>query len=488
MPSTKSATPVPAGHATETLKVGSAEEIASLAKLNPVILPNDTLVASLQESHPEDARWRLFRNDANYLYVVNWLFQCRGYIRLASEHFDTDLFEIELFELVNPPPVDDMALLINKVKLALISKVHGKKVLSLAMFETLFRVYFGNQTPLSGPAEDETGDDVVVSESSKYPSFDNLFIDEKLSILSMLITEVSLYPEFRDYIDKAKILPESLRLTSVTKIATRDSFRGEEYLLLFDGTALYKRTVSAPELVIPKKRKLAPENPELHYPEDVFDIASESIHFELIYKDIYGLDLFVKDLLKNKKLKTNKAILDVITGTQYVSNVYSYEIRKRKIISGRKKEFEMARLLATRKRSSRIEAKEKQKHLEEQERKAQEMEDLKYATSRRSQRAQNQYEQRIKMDYTAGLSRGERLGLRKEKVDSELPADEVQTGENSDNVISIESSPRPIDINSTDTEQPLAETPTTQYDGGVESITSLPSKEPESKSENVTTD
>ncbi|KAM9916744.1 hypothetical protein OXX80_013502, partial [Metschnikowia pulcherrima] len=129
MPSTKSATPpVPAGHATEVLRIGTADEVAALAKLSPVVLPNDALVTNLQQNHPNEPRWRRFRNDPNYIYVLNWMFQCRGYIKLASEHFDTDLFEMELFELVQPPPVDDMVLVINKAKLALISKVHGKKV------------------------------------------------------------------------------------------------------------------------------------------------------------------------------------------------------------------------------------------------------------------------------------------------------------------------------------------------------------------------
>ncbi|GEQ68951.1 hypothetical protein JCM33374_g2621 [Metschnikowia sp. JCM 33374] len=480
MPSTKSATPVPAGHATESLRIGTAEEITALAKLNPVVPPNDALVTSLKETHSDDPRWRSFRNDPNYLYVLNWLFQCRGYIRLASEHFDCDLFEIELFQLVNPPPVDDMALLVNKVKLALISKIHGKKVSSLAMFETLFRVYFGSNTPLSGPSEEES-DTNQIPDSSVYPSFDDLFIDEKIQILSLLISEVSSYPEFREYIDKAKLSPENLRLISVLKIPARDLFRGEDYLSLFDGTALYKRTVNASELIIPKKRKLAPQQPELHYSEEAFDISS--IEYELVYKDIYGLNSFVKDLSKNKKLATNKAILDIVSSHNYVSNVFSYEIRKRKILSSRKKEFEMARLLATRKRSSRIEAKEKQRHLEEEERKAQELEDLRYATTRRSQRAHNQNQQKLRMDYTAGLSREERLNLRKDKTeDSGTPTNPdtmnstpVEDGD----IISIVSSPINVEDDSFEANIPVNRS-SGEDDGNLVQRTSKTEETPES--------
>ncbi|KAM9939467.1 hypothetical protein OXX80_001034 [Metschnikowia pulcherrima] len=444
MPSTKSATPpVPAGHATEVLRIGTADEIAALAKLSPVVLPNDALVTNLQQNHPNEPRWRRFRNDPNYIYVLNWMFQCRGYIKLASEHFDTDLFEMELFELVQPPPVDDMVLVINKAKLALISKVHGKKVSSLSMFESLFRVYFGSDTPLSGPTEEEEAESHQSVVTSIYPSFNDLYVDEKLSVLATLITEVSQYQDFREYIDKVKLSPEDLRLTSVARFPTGDKQRAEEYFSLFDGTALYKRVISAPEFIIPKKRKSAPPHPELHYPEDSFDISS--IEFELVYKDIYGFNSFLLDSFKGKKLKINKAIVDYIYTESYISNMFSYEIKKRKIISGRRKEFEMGRLLATRKRSSRIEAKERQKNLEEQERKAQEAEDLKHATTRRSQRAQNLQEQKMRMDFTAGLSRGERLNLRKKGEESATPA---ETDSAKASPINGETAPIPIESSS----------------------------------------
>lgn len=415
MPASKSLTPIPLGsdHPAHNLNIGDAEDIQTLLKLAPVKLPNRATVESLIQNYPKDKRWTSFREDFRYIYVMNWMYQCRGYIKLASEHFDADLFEIELFELVHPPPVDDLALLVNKTKLALLSKVHGKKVTSLASFEPLFRIYFGTGTPLGGSDDEEDSTEV---DQSAYPRYDDLYIDEKIEILYLLMTEVSQYPDFRDFIDKNKFTPDQLRTPLIYSHSVKKNGHGEDYILAFDNTALYKRLVVAPELNVPKKRKLAPQWPEEEYGAEKFD--SESIEFELIFNDIYGLDTFIKSLLHNKKNKKNKMILDVVQLRPFVANVLSYDIRKRKILSHRRKDFEMARLLATRKRSSRLEAKEKQRHLEEQERKIKEMEELQYAANRRrSQRARHQMQSKMKMDYTAGLSREERLNLRMQKVE-----------------------------------------------------------------------
>lgn len=407
--------PAPKDSAPDPPSIGTKDEIATLAKMTPQNLPNNTLVASLQQQYPKDARWRTFRNDPNYILVMNWMAQCRGYIRLALEPFDVDLFEIELFNLVSPPPVDDMALLSARARMALLAKVHGKKVASPAMFEPLFRVYFGLQTPLGG------SDDEAEDLDALLPRFDDLYIDEKFAVLALLVAEVTLYSDFRDYTDKAHLAPDALRLPAMARTPpTGGRGRGhlaEDYVLLFDNTALYRRVVAAPELVIPKRRKLAPAEPELHYAPETFDV--DSARYELVFKDIYELSAFVAELMVHRKQRTNKALLEVIRKPAFISHIYQYEFRKRKVLLSRRKEFEMAHLLATRKRSSRIEAKEKQRHEEEQERRARELEleDLKFATSRRSQRTQRQREEKLKMDYTAGLSRGERLNQRKEKFD-----------------------------------------------------------------------
>lgn len=450
MTSSKSQTPVAvdSSHPGHALTIGNEEEKSALLKLTPVLLPNDTTVESLQHNYPKDKRWKTFRSDYRYIYVVNWMYQCRGYLKLASDHFDVDLFEIELFDLVHPPPVDDMALMVNKMKIGLLSKIHGKKIASLGSFESLFRIYFGSDTPLGGPNEEGDQYDDEKHDPTVYPRFDDLFIDEKITVLYMMMIEVTQYPDFRDFIDKNKLPPDALRPLCINFSHAKNQDTSEDYVLLFDDTALYKRVVTCPELSVPKKRKLAPKYPDEEYEEELFDVSS--VKFELIYKDIYGLNDFIKTLTP-KKAKRNKIFLDILTKPDFVSNIYSYEIRKRKILAHRRREFEMARLLATRKRSSRIEAKEKQRQQEEQERKLRELEELQHATSRRSRRSRNQLEQKFKMDYTDGLSREERLkmrlGLRENTESPEAP---------NDTIISVESSPGAVEVPTSET-SPLKE-------------------------------
>lgn len=450
MPASESLTPLPAGpdHPAHNLRIGEPEDVQTLLKLTPVKLPNIATVESLIENYPKDKRWSTFRSDPRYIYVMNWMYQCRGYIKLALEHFDVDLFEIELFELVHPPPIDELALLVNKTKLALLGKIHGKKVASLASFEPLFRIYFGHETPLGGGSEDE---DTEVDQTA-YPKFDDLYIDEKIDIFYVMMTEVSQYPDFRDFIDKNKFAPDQLRTPMIYSHSVKKNGHGEDYVLAFDGTALYKRLVAVPELNVPKKRKLAPQWPEEEYGPEKFDAAS--VEFELIFKDIYGLNEFIKSLLHNKKSKKNKAMLDVLQLPAFISNAFSYDIKKRKILSHRRKDLEMARLLATRKRSSRLEAKEKQRHIEEQERKLKEMEELQYAASRRrSQRARLQMQTKMKMDYTAGLTREERLNLRMQKA--------VEDSVNA----SLASTPALSDIERRETSGDVAEVKIADIDG-----------------------
>lgn len=420
MASSKSATPAAQDHPALDLHIGKPDERSALSKVYPLSLPNDELVEHLQQTRPKDKRWWEFRNDYRYIYVVNWMYQCRGYLKLANEHFDVDLFEIELFNLVNPPPLDDLSLILHKARLALISKVHGKKAESLALFEPLYRVYFGTNSPLGGLTESEEADvtdtaALTAKQSADLPTFDDLYIDEKIDILYDLMYEVSLYSDFRDYVEKHVTHLDYARPLVLFhgKDPKRPGFL-EDYILVFDGTAMFKRTVVFPPMEIPKKRLLSPQNPDEEFGESAFD--AKKITYELVYKDIFTLDALIEELKVHRNYKKNRLLLEVIKKPAAISNVFSYEIQKRRILMSRRKENEMAHLLATRKKSSRLEAKQKQRHEEEQERKLQELEELKYATTRRSQRNYNYLENKIKSDFTAGLSREERLKLRKGPV------------------------------------------------------------------------
>lgn len=427
MPSSNTLTPVPTDHPANRLTIGDEEDIATLLKLASS-LPNDQLVESLEQQYPKEPRWREFRNDFRYLYVLNWMYQCRGYIKLANEHFDVDLFEIELFNLVYPPPADELTLLVHRARLALLSRVHGKKVTELAQFEPLFRYYYGSETPLGGTDEPE-------EDASKLPRFDELYVDEKIEVLYLLMSEVTQHNDFRTFVEKNQLTPDALRVPSLYFHAENRVGRSEDYVLFFNDTALYKRTTTVPELIVPRKRQLAPAKPDEAYEPESFDVATVS--FELIFKSVYGLNDLLVELKQNRKAKKNRALLDTLKRSDFIENVFEHELRKRRVLAGRRRESEMARLLATRKRSTRIEAKERQKQ-EEDEKKDR---DGDLAPSRRSDRARRLRNSTISQDYTQ-LSRADRLAMRKggampmmdenEEVQEILDAEEEEEEEEED--------------------------------------------------------
>lgn len=382
-------------HPATELIVGNEEQITNLLKLHPIKLPNDNIIEPQIEAS---------RASYSYLYVVNWLYNCRGFIKLQSENFDIDLFEIELLNLVYPPPVDESVLFINKLKLSLISTLQSSKVSSVNNFEKIFRLWFGIDTPLKG-TEDENEED-----ASLLPMFDDLIFGEKFEILYIIISYISRYPQFRTWIDKNGITNDFLRMNS---IYTDNVAKGtiEDYFLLFDNSRLYKRTLTIPSLVIPKKRKLAPENPQEFFETSLFDVTD--VKFEPIFRNIYEYNKTLAEI-KKKKNKKNKAIYSKLSDISIIDSIFQGEIRKRKVLTNRKRELQLANLLATRKRSSRLEAKEKQKQEELREIKLQEEEELRIASERRLERRRLVKELLFpSASSTTLLSREERLKQRK---------------------------------------------------------------------------
>lgn len=409
MPASKLASPllVSDDHPAHALKIGREEEQQSLMKLTPISLPNDNIVDNLRKQYPDDQRWTLFRNDFKYIYVMQWMFQCRGYLKLILEYFDPDLFEIELFNLVDPPPVNESSLLSNKVRLGLLNKLFDRKITNLEDFEFNFRKKFGYETPLKGAdvSVDETEHDLSL------PTFDDLFIDEKFHVLYLLMAEVSSKNEFRDFMDKNDISPDFLRPEYIYESLDKTTGKSEDYCIVFDGSALYRRLVTFAQLNVAKKRKLAPSNPAAVFDDSAF--GEVDISYDIVFRNVYELNQFISDLKTRRKVKKNKQILDVINDEDFISNVFNCEFKKRRILQNRRKESRMAHLLATRKKSLRLEAKERERDQEEQERRLREIELSGRASNRRSARNRNNMETKLKQDFTAGLTREERLKLRK---------------------------------------------------------------------------
>ncbi|KAK6457426.1 uncharacterized protein RJT20DRAFT_40238 [Scheffersomyces xylosifermentans] len=415
----KSSTPAlpDESHPALGLSIGTKDQIATLSKLHPTNLSN-------QVEYNTDELNEL-RCSYKYLYVVNWLYNFRGYIRLQSELFDIDLFELELLNyfpssphLLNYDPESSnnttSGLFVNKLKLALITTLQNSKLSSINNFEKIFRLWFGNQTPLGGKEEEEEqaqydAQQGVPSEDND-PKFDELKISDKFEILYILISYISNYSKFRDYIDKSGLSVDHLRINA----AFTSPSATESYLLLFENNRLYKRTISYNALVIPKKRRLAPEFPDEYFQPAQFDI-NHKIKFEMIYKNIYELDEFINGHKKNARLKP---LLAKLVSAEVVDSIFNSEIKKRKFLVNKKKEVQLASLLATRKRSSRLEAKEKQRQEELERQREQEEYELKLAAEKRMERRRLLKEQQMQVlkessDYTGGMSRDDRIKLRR---------------------------------------------------------------------------
>ena len=423
----KSSTPTVAdsSHPANSLSFGNDDQISALSKLHP------TLLANQQDEYNTDTLNDL-RASYKYLYVVNWLYHFRGYIKLQLDLFDVDLFELELLNyfpltpnhLLNFDPeassnaASSSMLFINRLKLALISTLQNSKLSSLNNFEKIFRLWFGTDTPLGGTEDLDDEQNENTENGPTKPTaeddieFDTLSISDKFEVLYILISYISSYSKFRDWVDKWGLSAENLRVNSLIA----DPHNTDSYYLLFDSNRLYKRVVLYPQLVIPKKRKSAPEYPEGHFKPTQFDI-SKNIKFELLYKNIYEFDEFLKRLKKSVKLK---ALVNRLHQNDVVDAIFASEIKKRKFLVNKRKEVQLATLLATRKRSSRLEAKEKQRQEELEKQREQEEYELKLAAEKRLERRRifKEQQQRLinegqRTDFGFGLTREDRIKLRR---------------------------------------------------------------------------
>ena len=192
------------------------------------------------------------------MFVINWLYNYRGYLKLQSELFDIDIFELELLGFFNA--FDLSSLFINKLKLALITSVQNSKLVELEDFEFVFRAHFGDDSPL-GIQTDNEQDSV---------KFDLLNITEKFDILYILINYISKYSKFRDWTEKQGL---TTRIDPIFKLSLA------EYFSLFDDNRLYKRTITYYPLTIPKKRKLSPESPQDYFDAEVLMLKMSNLNW-----------------------------------------------------------------------------------------------------------------------------------------------------------------------------------------------------------------
>lgn len=425
-----SSTPVPydENHPIHKLTIGTQEQIHNLAKQHPILLLNQVTENGFQNPDLESLRCQY-----NYIYVINWLYNYRGYLKLQSELFDVDLFELELLGFF---PRDDnyeraSVLFINKLKLPLISIAKGSKITDVNNFENVFREIFGIETPLGGKLkptpqkqeqqsntepevevidvdsnDDEAEAEAEEEEEEDLPQFDYLKIEEKFEILYILLNYISKYSKFRNWIDHQGLSLDQLRMDPIFQPASETHIE-DDYFTLFDDNRLYKRTTTYNSFIVPKKRKDSPENPQDFYKPEVFDV--KNVKFELIYKNIYEFNEYLTTI---RKKPTFKPLYNKLSSKLIVESIFDNEIKKRKFLTARRKEIQMVNLLAVRKRSSRLEQKEQRRREEMKLRKEQEIKEAAERRFERRLKVRSNGGNTAKFD-TTGLSRDERMKLRK---------------------------------------------------------------------------
>lgn len=398
-------------HPAHQLSIGLPEMVASLARLHPVTLPNH---GSLQT----DALVAL-RTLPTYIYVVLWLYQCRGYIKLHNEYFDVDIFELELLDhfplttyLMSLADYDADApnnLFITKLKLALITCLQQQKLSLLANFERVVRLWFGVNTPLGGTeVEDEHGNFDVIPDANTDVAFDALNITDKFTVLQMLIAYILTYLGFRRWVETQGFISDQLRpeLVLVLNLGHRET----QHQLYYNDTFIYTRTVLFPELQVPKKRKNAPADPNDAYKPLQFDVSAK-VTYKLVVANVYELALLIKQL-KLDKNKDHKALAAFLADPDFVDNVLDAEIRKRKFIGAKRKELELAGMIALRKRLGRLEARARR---EEEERKLQEAQEaeMKLGAEKRIERRRHQRDLQLQSEL---VTREARIKRRREEM------------------------------------------------------------------------
>lgn len=446
------------------LDIGTEDQIAALGKLQPILLPNHAPGGYETPDLIET------RNSYAYIYVVNWLYHFRGFLKLQSDLFDVDIFELELLGHFpdikmstddSDAPLKSLSLFLTKLKIALMSAAQNSRLKSIENFEKIFRLWFGPDTPLGG-VDDADDDDAenkpsnpLASKAAENILFDALKMSEKFEVLYILINHISQYANFKNWMDKNSIPLDQLRMKSIySEIAEKEPRAQHDYFLLFDNLRLYKRTIKYTPLVIPKKRKLLPADPNLAFAQECFDISMD-VKFDLIFQNVYELEKFVET-------SSIPQLSHVVANQDNVDLVFAAELRKRRYLTNRRKELQLASLLATRKRSSRIEAKEKQRQEELELQGIDEEYEMQLAA--RSERRRKMRDEAStahalrkanEMDYTNGRSRDQRLQGRRLHTES-APETQPETTIEMDNAVA--SVPTDSEVDAYETMPPSATT------------------------------
>ncbi|ANZ73850.1 BA75_00063T0 [Komagataella pastoris] len=349
-------------------------------------------------------RLKEIRNNEKFAFIVQWLYLLRGVIKLYEEHFDVISFEEELIGI-------NGELFLLKFKSNLVYALNGFKIQNVANHPELFNEQI--QSILPNWFLEHYDSDEALSAFD----FNDASIEVKLDIFYELLRllmvrkeatvrkTVELYDSPWDTMKLLPVFAEDDLKNSVLK----------EYLILMDDR-MYYREWSFPKIKVPAQRK---EYLKLldQYENPFGDLEPKIIRWECLTVGIYEFD----EYLNNLKLKTGKKtsskegrLLKALE--PFVEQIYGTDLKKRKEALHRKKELQLQSLLANRKRSSRLEAKERQREEEKRKEHDERIRQINEGTALRSSRRlimkQTQKEESTPPTNTA-LSRADRLQQRR---------------------------------------------------------------------------
>lgn len=410
----------------------------SLSKLVPEDIKNQLLKTPkfLMIEHQNHASTlSSLRNNFKYSFVVQWIYLLKHVIKLADA-FDVENFEEELLGIAPPT-------FLNSLKSKLILFLKNQKIVSIDMefdffVDQIYKDYnllelnglepenagghddngnenkdganYLNDNDGDGDGDDDDDDSPVIT-YSKLP------LSEKIDVLYNLIklANTKSYSNFRKTVDKFEKPQFDLKITPIYETVKGNT--KEEYIILQDAR-VYRRKWEFSKLEIPVEKSEYNEKVKNPY-TDLAKLSPKLVEWTCLTTGIYQYDNYIKDLRKSfgKKTSSDEYALSQALEAN-IDFIIQHDLKKRKQSAQRKREIEMQMLMANRKRSSRLEEKERRKKEEEAVR-MKELEVLKQQAAemraaKRQKLKESMYSTNNDGEINTALSREERLRKRHE--------------------------------------------------------------------------
>lgn len=313
------------------------------------------------------ARLTALRNNYKYSYIVQWIYLLKHIIKL-SDAFDVENLEEELLGIAPPS-------FINNLKIKLIQHLKNQKLVTIDSEFDFFvdQIYKDYELLLPEGVEDVkkdnvnanfNGDDDDNDDDDDTPilTYSTLTLEQKIEVIYTLIklSNTKSHANFRKTVDKFEQPHIDLRITPVFQYNEKNL--KYEYLILQDAR-VYLRKWEFKKIEIPSKKTDFDSKFKDPY-NDLNQLNPEMIHWECLTAGLYQYDNLIKTLKSSfgKKTSSNEYTLSKILEAN-VDFVIQHDLKKRKQNAQRKRDIEMQMLMANRKRSSRLEEKERKRKI-----------------------------------------------------------------------------------------------------------------------------